>query len=96
MMPEIDQYMEIAMGIKPATVEKALEQNPDASAVLVTNPTYYGACSDIEKIAGIVHKKGKLLWWMKLTGLTSFFILSFQYPLWKQERIWWRKALIKH
>ncbi|NLM42732.1 MAG: aminotransferase class I/II-fold pyridoxal phosphate-dependent enzyme [Clostridiales bacterium] len=61
MMPEIDQYMEIAMGIKPATVEKALEQNPDASAVLVTNPTYYGACSDIEKIAGIVHKKGKLL-----------------------------------
>lgn len=61
MMPEIDEYMQIPMGIKPETVEKALEQHPDAVAVVITNPTYYGACSDIEKIAGIVHSKNKLL-----------------------------------
>jgi len=61
MMPEIDPYMEIPMGITASAVEKALEQHPDAKAVLITNPTYYGVCSDIEAIARIVHGKGKLL-----------------------------------
>lgn len=61
MMPEVDPYMEIPMGIEPETVEKTLEQHPDAKAVLVTSPTYYGVCSDLEEIARIVHDKGKLL-----------------------------------
>lgn len=61
MLPEIDPYMEIPMGIKPSTVEKALEQNPDAKAVFITNPTYYGACSDLEQISKVVHDRGKLL-----------------------------------
>jgi arginine/lysine/ornithine decarboxylase len=30
-----------------ADVEKAVLDNPDAKAVLVNNPTYYGICSDI-------------------------------------------------
>lgn len=59
-LPEIDCQMGIAMGIKPETVEKALMENPDAKAVLITNPTYYGACSDIESIANIVHSYGKV------------------------------------
>jgi arginine/lysine/ornithine decarboxylase len=61
MMPEIDPYMEIPMGIKASTVENALEHHPDARAVLITNPTYHGVCSDIEDIARVVHERGKLL-----------------------------------
>lgn len=61
MMPEIDPYMGIAMGIKASTVEKALDKHPYAKAVFITNPTYYGACSDIEAIARMVHDRGKLL-----------------------------------
>ncbi|MDD4834718.1 MAG: aminotransferase class V-fold PLP-dependent enzyme [Lutispora sp.] len=60
-MPEIDICMGIPMGIKANTVEKALEQHPDAKAVLITNPTYYGVCSDIEGISKVVHDRGKLL-----------------------------------
>lgn len=60
-LPEVDPQMGIAMGIKPETVEKALKENPDAKAVLITNPTYYGACSDIESIAKVVHSYRKLL-----------------------------------
>lgn len=61
MLPEIDLQMGIAMGIKPETVERALKENPDAKAVLITNPTYYGVCSDISSIAEIVHDYGKML-----------------------------------
>ncbi|SHI49960.1 aminotransferase class I/II-fold pyridoxal phosphate-dependent enzyme [Lutispora thermophila] len=61
LMPEIDPYMGIPMGIKVSTVAEALDHHPDAKAVFITSPTYYGACSDIEAIAKIVHDRGKLL-----------------------------------
>ena len=31
-------------------VEMAIRKNPDAKAVLVNNPTYYGICSDLRSI----------------------------------------------
>ncbi len=34
-------------------VEKAIVANPDAVAVLVNNPTYYGICSDLRSIVKI-------------------------------------------
>lgn len=55
MNPEIDTNLGIAHGVKPQTVEKTLEQHPDAKAVLIINPTYYGVATDIKKIADIVH-----------------------------------------
>ena len=33
-----------------AEVEKAIKENPEAVAVLVNNPTYYGICSDLRTI----------------------------------------------
>ena len=60
-LPEVDTQMGIAMGIKPEIVEEAIKKNLDAKAVLITNPTYYGACSDLESIANIVHSYGKVL-----------------------------------
>lgn len=55
MEPEIDKKLGIAHGVKPETVAKTLEENPDAKAVLIINPTYYGVATDIKKIADIVH-----------------------------------------
>ena len=59
--PETDDELGIAMGIKPETVEYILEKHWDAKAVVITNPTYYGTCSDLKRIAEIVHKKGMML-----------------------------------
>ena len=59
--PEMDAELGIAMGIKPETVEYILEKHSDAKAVVITSPTYYGVCSDIRRIAEIVHEKGMLL-----------------------------------
>lgn len=55
MQPELDKEVGIAHGVTPETVEKTLKENPDAKAVLIINPTYYGVATDIKKIATIVH-----------------------------------------
>ena len=56
MQPELDKEVGIAHGVSPETVERTLNENPDAKAVLIINPTYYGVATDIKKIAQIVHK----------------------------------------
>lgn len=55
MQPELDKRVGIAHGVTPETVEKTLKENPDAKAVLIINPTYYGVATDIKKIADIIH-----------------------------------------
>lgn len=56
MQPELDEKIGIANGVAPETVDDTLRKNPDAKAVLIINPTYYGVATDIKKIAEIVHK----------------------------------------
>lgn len=56
MQPEIDKRLGIAHGVGPEIIEKTLNENPDAKAVLIINPTYYGVATDLKKIANIVHQ----------------------------------------
>lgn len=42
-------------------VERAIEENPGAVAVLVNNPTYYGICSDLRSIVKLAHEKEMLV-----------------------------------
>ena len=49
------------MAVSPETIEEALLKEPDAKAVLIVNPTYYGVVADIKKIAKIVHSHNKIL-----------------------------------
>lgn len=56
MQPEIDKKIGIAHGVSAETVEETLKKHPDAKAVLVINPTYYGVAANIKKIAEIVHR----------------------------------------
>lgn len=53
--PEVDPLLGISHGITPASVSKALKQHPDAKAVLVINPTYYGISADLNSIVDISH-----------------------------------------
>ena len=55
MQPELDKKLGIAHGVPPETVEKTLKEHPDAKAVLIINPTYYGVATDLKRIADIVH-----------------------------------------
>ena len=56
--PETNAKLGISLGMETSQVEQAINDNPDAVAVLVNNPTYYGICSDIRKIVELAHSKG--------------------------------------
>lgn len=58
--PEVDLRLGISLGMRRQQVAKAIAENPDAVAVLVNNPTYYGICSDIKEIVKMAHGAGML------------------------------------
>jgi arginine/lysine/ornithine decarboxylase len=53
--PSVDEQLGISLGMKPSDLETAITGNPDAKAVLVNNPTYYGICSDMRSIVSLAH-----------------------------------------
>ena len=56
--PDMDNRLGIALGMRLSEVEKAIVENPDAKAVLVNNPTYYGICSNLKGITDLAHAHG--------------------------------------
>ena len=59
--PEMIEEYGISGEITADEITRCLDENPDASAVILPSPNYYGICSDIKKIAEIVHSRGKIL-----------------------------------
>ncbi len=59
--PDVNHQLGIALGMSVEQVKKAIEENPDAKAVLINNPTYYGICSDLKKITEIAHAHNMLV-----------------------------------
>ena len=54
--PEYDPILDIAHSITPEGVANALKEHPDAKAVMMVYPTYYGVCGDVEAIANLAHQ----------------------------------------
>ncbi len=54
--PQINHELGIALGMSLKDVEQAIINNPDAVAVFVNNPTYYGICSNLKAITDLAHK----------------------------------------
>lgn len=59
--PGINKRLGIPLGMSVKDVERAVLDNPDAKAVLVNNPTYYGICSDLRSIVKLAHEHGMLV-----------------------------------
>ena len=58
--PDVDHRLGISLGMKVEQVEQAIKEHPNAVAVLVNNPTYYGICSDLRKIVKLSHDHNML------------------------------------
>lgn len=54
--PQTDRRLGIALGMSMQDVQTTIQQNPDAKAILVNNPTYYGICSDLKSITTLAHQ----------------------------------------
>lgn len=59
--PYIDEELGIANHMEFSEVEKAILENPDAKAVFVINPTYFGVTSNLEKIVELAHEKDMMV-----------------------------------
>lgn len=59
--PGTDKRLGISLGMALEDVERAILEHPDAKAVLVNNPTYYGVCSDLRAITELAHCHGMLV-----------------------------------
>ena len=56
MKPNIDHTLGIANGISFETVKEAILENPDAKALFLINPTYFGVVSDLGSIIELAHE----------------------------------------
>ncbi len=59
--PQTDERLGISLGMNICDVKAAIENNPDAKAVLINNPTYYGICSNVREIVSLAHKNNMLV-----------------------------------
>ena len=59
--PGINKQLGIPLGMSVKDVKQAILDNPDAKAILVNNPTYYGICSDLCSIVKLAHDHGMLV-----------------------------------
>ncbi|MBR4411565.1 MAG: decarboxylase, partial [Firmicutes bacterium] len=59
--PETIEEYGILGAVSPEEVARCLDENPDAAAVILPSPNYYGICSDVSAIAEEVHARGKIL-----------------------------------
>lgn len=59
--PQVHPRIGISLGMCTDDVRECIKSNPDAKAILVNNPTYYGICSNMKDIVSIAHEHGMLV-----------------------------------
>lgn len=59
-MPEIDLSTEIVNQISFDQWKKVIDENSDAKAIFIINPTYFGATCDLKKVVDYAHQKGMM------------------------------------
>ncbi|WP_312755416.1 aminotransferase class I/II-fold pyridoxal phosphate-dependent enzyme [Rummeliibacillus suwonensis] len=55
--PEVDVHFGISHGISVKSVTKTLSAYPEAKAILVTYPTYFGSMNDLRAICSLAHDR---------------------------------------
>lgn len=56
--PQIDPDLGIAHCVMPEALASALDANPDAEAVMLVSPTYFGAVARVAELAEVAHGRG--------------------------------------
>ena len=56
--PGVNKRLGIPLGMSVESIRKAIKENPDAKAIIVNNPTYYGVCSNLREIVKLAHSAG--------------------------------------
>ena len=59
--PALDSRLQIAMNVPASSYAEAMRLHPDAKAVLLINPTYYGVVAEIAAITEQAHQRGMVV-----------------------------------
>lgn len=55
---KVNPKIGIALGVEVDEVRRVMDANPDAVAIIINNPTYYGICSNLKAIVELAHARG--------------------------------------
>lgn len=56
--PKVDKSLKLTLNVTFEDVKEVIDENPDAKAIFITSPNYYGITADLERIIPYVHKRG--------------------------------------
>ena len=59
--PGVNSELGIPLGMSVNEVKQAILNHPDAKAILINNPTYYGICSNLQAITDLAHQHHMLV-----------------------------------
>ncbi len=55
--PVIDETSGVSMGVRTNDIKQAIDSHPDAKAIFILHPTYFGYTSDLKAIIDYAHQK---------------------------------------
>lgn len=58
---DFDDKLKIPLNLKIETLKQAIKNFPQAKALILTSPNYYGVATDLQKISELIHKAGMIL-----------------------------------
>ncbi|MEW4286637.1 aminotransferase class I/II-fold pyridoxal phosphate-dependent enzyme [Priestia koreensis] len=53
--PAVDEDLSLTLGVPSETVCRAIKQYPNAKALILTNPNYYGVSRDLSEVVRVAH-----------------------------------------
>ncbi|MCG3112127.1 MAG: aminotransferase class I/II-fold pyridoxal phosphate-dependent enzyme [Candidatus Manganitrophus sp. SB1] len=56
--PAVDDNLKLTLNVTYETTLRAIDAHPEAKALFLTSPNYYGICADLERIIPYAHSKG--------------------------------------
>lgn len=72
--PGVNKKLGISLGMSIEDIVSVMDENPDARAVFVNNPTYYGVCSPLEDIVKEAHKRNMMVLVDEAHGTHLYFV----------------------
>lgn len=74
--------------MEAADVRAAIEANPDAVAIFINNPTYYGICSDLRSLVELAHEHHMLALVDEAHGTHLYFGPGLPSAVWQPGPTW--------
>lgn len=71
--PDTDKKLGVCCSVSLESARKAMDENPDAKAIFVINPTYYGVVSNLREIVKEAHSRNMIVLCDEAHGSNFYF-----------------------